>query len=1092
MKSTHFAHSSRHTPCAVFRLNGTRSVPTTLLAAFIIASAALLATSLDAGDTKDKSAFKALKYRLIGPWAGGRASRSCGVAGDPLTYYVAASAGGVWKTTDAGATWKPIFDDQPDSSIGAIAVAASDPNVVYVGAGEANIRGNVAAGHGIYKSTDGGKTWKHVWKQEGQIGQMIVHPKNPNIAFAAVLGRAFGPNPERGVYRTIDGGKSWQQVLKKDADTGAIDVCFDPNNPHILFAGLWQTRRKPHELTSGGPGSGLYQSIDGGDTWKQLKEDGLPGAEEDGPWGRIAVAVAPSDSNRIYALIEAEKGGLYRSDDGGEKWSLVNGNHVIRQRPWYFSTLTVDPKNADVVWFPSVRLLKSIDGGKTFKQVKGPHHGDHHDIWIDPTNPRRMIDSNDGGVDITVNGGDTWITPPLPIAQFYHVACDAKVPYHVSGTMQDVGTASGPSNSLSAGGIQIGDWYGVGGGETGFTAPDPEDANIVYAGEYGGIISVYDHRTRQARNISIYPFNPSGHGAENLRVRFQWTAPILVSPHDHLTVYHAANVLFKTADQGKTWKQISPDLTRNDKSKQKWSGGPITGDNTGVEVYCTIFAIAESSKAKGLLWAGSDDGLVHVSRDGGGKWENVTKNIPNLPEWATIKCIETSPFDAAVAYLVVDNHRQDDARPYLYKTADFGKSWKKLSSSLAQDVYLNVVREDPKARGFLYAGSERGVLMSPDDGVTWLPLKLNLPTAQVSDLVIKNNDLVVGTNGRSIWIFDDMTPLRELRDWLTKPEKEWPVRHWLGEQTQTAVGWRFHQPIYSTEDKNPGDNPPRGAVIHYFLKEKAKLITLDVLDAKGEVIRTLTSKKDEKEEEDEDDPDAPEGDKPVVLPLEPGVQRVIWDLRHKGATVIAGAKLDAGNPKSGPLVAPGRYKLRLTVDGKELAGGSVEVQPDPRVKMTVQDYGEQLKFHLALRDDLTKLSTTVDKLRSLKKQLLARNELLKEVAKAKGLIDDGTKLIAKLDILEGKLHNPKAEVTYDILAQKGGAKLYSQIGALYDFLGQGDGPIGQGMKEVYAEHRKELDRLQIEWRQIAAEDVVVLNRLALSLDVPTVYVPPEK
>jgi photosystem II stability/assembly factor-like uncharacterized protein len=1044
-----------------------------------------------ADDTKDKSAFKALKYRLIGPFAGGRVSRSCGVPGDPLTYYVASAAGGVWKTSDGGNTWKSTFDDQIDSSMGAVAAAASDPNVVYVGAGEANIRGNVVAGHGIFKSTNGGKTWQHVWKQEGQIGQIIVHPRNPDIAFAAVFGKAFGPNTERGVYRTTDGGKSWQQVLKKNPDTGAIDVCFDPNNPHIIFAALWQARRQPWEMTSGGPGSGLYMSSDGGDTWKQLKENGLP--EGDGHWGRIGIAVAPSDSSRVYALIEAENGGLYRSDDGGEKWSLVCGNHLIRQRPWYFSTITVDPKNADVIYCQNVRQLKSIDGGKTFKPIKGPHHGDHHDMWIDPTNPKRMINSNDGGIDITVNGGETWLSPLLPIAQFYHIACDNKVPYHVSGTMQDVGTASGPSNSLSTSGIQIGDWYSVGGGETGFTAPDTKDPNLIYAGEYGGYLSLYDHRTRQARNISIYPFNPSGHGGEDLRARFQWTAPVLVSPHDNKTIYHAANVLFKTSDQGKSWQTISPDLTRDDKSKEKWSGGPITGDNTGVEVYCTIFAIAESTKEKGVLWTGSDDGLVHVSRDGGGKWENVTKNIPGIPDWATVKCIETSPFDAAVVYVVIDNHRRDDSKPYLWKTADFGKTWKSLSASLEQDVHLNTIREDPKAQGFLYLGTERGVHYSPDDGVTWKPLKLNLPTVSVTELVIKNDDLVVGTNGRSIWILDDIAPLRELRPSLTKPEKDWPALVWLGDHTAPAVRWRFHSAIYSTDDKNPGDNPPRGAVIHYFLKDKAKEITLDIMNDKGEVIRSLSSKKEEKAEDDDedDDPDAREAEKAATPSVEPGVQRVIWDLRYKGADVIAGAKIDAGKPKVGPLVVPAKYKLRIIVDGKEQPLGSVEVRPDPRVRLTPPEYESQLKFQLALRDDINKLTFAAERLRSLKKQLAARNELLKDVAKAKNLIEDSKKLMDKLDALEQKFHNPKAEVAYDILAQKGGAKLYSQLTALYDWCGDSDGPITQGMKEVYAEHHKELEQLLGEWRQLVANDVTPLNRVALSLEMPTVFILPE-
>jgi photosystem II stability/assembly factor-like uncharacterized protein len=1054
----------------------------------VLATLPCLASPLQADDdAKDKSPFKNLKYRLVGPFAGGRTTRSVGVPGDPLTYYTAAAAGGVWKSSDGGSSWKPVFDDQPDSSIGCVAVAAADPNIVYVGAGEANIRGNLVVGHGIYKSLDGGKSWKHVWKQEGQIGRMIVHPKNPDIAFAAVLGHAFGPNPERGVYRTTDGGKTWQQVLKKNPDTGAIDVCFDPSNPHILFAALWQCRRQPWDLMSGGPGSGLYVSTDGGDHWKQLTEKGLP----EGDWGRIGIAVAPSDSNRVYALIEAEKGGLYRSDDGGEKWQLINAGKYLRQRPWYFTTITVDPKNAEIVYCPTVRLLKSIDGGKTFKQVKGPHHGDHHDLWIDPTNARRMIASNDGGVDITVNGGETWLAPPLAIGQFYHISCDNRVPYHVAGTMQDIGTASGPSNSLSTAGIQPCDWHGVGGGETGFTVSDPKDPNIVYAGEYGGYVSVYDHLTRQARNISIYPFDPSGHAAEDLRVRFQWTAPLLISPHDHKTLYHAGNYLYRTSDRGTTWKAISPDLTRNDRTKQKWAGGPITGDNTGVEVYGTIFAIAESPREKGVLWAGTDDGLVHVSRDGGGKWQNVTKNLPDLPEWANVVCIEPSPFDAAVAYVVVDAHKLDNMKPYLFKTSDYGKTWKLLSRPLAQDVILRVVREDPKARGLLYVGTDRGVVVSPDDGVTWVPLKMNLPTVPVSDLVVKNNDLVVGTSGRSIWIFDDLTPVRETRELIAKPEKDWPAVLWFGDHVQPAVRWRYHSPVYSTEDKTSGDNPPRGAIIYYYLKEKAKLITLDILDSNGDVVRTYSSKEDKQDEEDEDDPDAREPEKGTVLPVEPGLQRFVWDLRYQGANVIAGAKIDQGNPRVGPLVLPGRYKLRLTIDGKVLPPGSVEVLADPRVKMNLAEYAEQLKAILGVRADINQLTGIVDRMRAVKKQLVARNELLKDVAKAKELIEDSKKLIDKLDKLEDKLHNPKAEVTYDILAMKGGAKLYSQLSAMMDWMSDSDGPITQGMKEVYAEHVKELGKLLAEWRELAGKDVGQLNRQAALLELPTVYVPPE-
>jgi photosystem II stability/assembly factor-like uncharacterized protein len=1019
--------------------------------------------------------LKFVKYRSIGPAAGGRVSRSAGVPGDPLTYYAATAAGGVWKSSDGGLTWKSIFDDQPVSSIGSIAVAPSDPNVVYVGSGEGNIRGNVEVGNGIYKSTDAGKTWQHVWRQEGQIGKMIVHPRNPDIAFAAVLGHAFGANPERGIYRTIDGGKTWQKVLFKDADTGASAVCFDPANPRILFAGLWQTRRRPWELTSGGPGSGLYQSRDGGDSWKQLKGNGLP----DGIWGRIDVGVAPSDSRRVYALIEAENGGLFRSDDGGEKWTLVNPHHYLRLRPWYFSTLTIDPANADVIWCPTLHLLKSIDGGKTFKQVLHTHHVDHHDIWIDPRNSHRMIDSNDGGVDISTTGGETWYAPPLPIAQFYHVAADNRIPYHVSGTMQDLGTAAGPSNSLSAGGIELSDWYGVGGGETGFTAPDPADPFVVYAGEYGGYISRFDFRTRQVRNISIYPTNPSGHGDEELRYRFQWTAPILISPHDPKVIYHAANVLFKTSDAGMHWSVISPDLTTNDRSKQKWSGGPITGDNTGAEYYCTIFAIAESPKQSGVLWAGSDDGLVHVSQNGGKSWTNVTKNIPGIPQWGTVDCIEASRSDAGTAYIVVDAHRLDDMRPYLFKTTDYGKTWEMLSAKLPQDVYLHVVREDGKRQGMLYAGTERGVIFSRDGGVNWQELKLNLPTVAVTDLIVKDNDLVVGTNGRSIWILDDLTPVRA----LAQPEQEarlFPV--------QPAVRWRYHSPVEAPRGKSAGDNQPKGAIVNYFLKQKPKEpISLEILDSKGSVVRTLSSKP-EPEEVPADDPDErEERPKKTILTTEPGVNRVVWDLRYDGAKAIPKAKQDGGEPKIGPLALPGTYTIRLKVDGKTLSE-SVEVRPDPRLQISSADLEEQQKFALTARDDINHLSEMVSNIRSIRNQLASRNELLKDNPSAVPVIQSAKELVTKLDELEAKLHNPKAEVVYDILAQKGGAKLYSKLIFLFEFAKDADGPPTQGMQEVYQEQKAELNYLADEY-QTLVRNLVEQNEKAKDRNVPGVIVP---
>jgi photosystem II stability/assembly factor-like uncharacterized protein len=1081
--------------------------------------------------------LKNLKFRLVGPAVGGRVSRSCGVPGDPLTYYTATASGGVWKSSDGGSTWKPIFDEQSIASIGSIAVAPSDPNVIYVGSGEANIRGNVAAGNGIYKSTDAGKTWKHVWKQESQIGTMIVHPRNPDIAFAAVLGHAFGPNPERGVYRTTDGGQTWQRVLFNNADSGASDVCFDPSNPRILFAGLWQTRRRPWELVSGGPGSGLYLSRDGGDTWQQLvhKEEndpkhwgkGLP----EGTWGKIGVAVAPSDGRRVYALIEAEKGGLYRSNDGGQNWSLASGSNTLRQRAWYYSTLTIDPANPDVVWCPQVPLLRSIDGGKTFARVRGPHHGDHHDIWIDPRNPRRIIDSNDGGIDISTNGGENWFTPHLPIAQFYHVAADNRVPYHVSGAMQDLGTASGPSNSLARGGIAAGDWHEVGGGEAGFTAPDHSDPNILYAGEYGGYISRYDHRTRQARNVGIYLFNISGHGAEDARYRFQWTAPILVSPHDARTIYHAANVLFKTTDGGQHWSAISGDLTRNDKTKQGWSGGPLTGDNTGAEYYCTIFALAESPKQKDLLWAGSDDGLVHVSRDGGKNWTNVTNAIQGLPQWGTVVCIEPSPHDAGTAYVVVDAHRLDNMRPLLWKTTDFGKSWKSLTTKLPQDVYLHAVREDPKRRGLLFVGTERGVAFSTDDGGNWQQLKLNLPPVAVHDLVVKNNDLVLGTHGRSIWIFDDLSPIREASALSSLALSPAPGGSGNGDgepaapstqgQPATAGGvkaisaeahlftpqpaTRWH--LHSSMERGIGQNPPQGALLNYALKKKPdKEITLEITDSSGRPIATFKSKPPKKpatpgkpaepdDQAGDEPPDDPDGRddrfKKPELPTELGVNRFAWNLTYDGATIIKGAKIDTGEPRVGPRVIPGTYKLKLTIDGKAQTA-SLVVLPDPRPQHSASELSEQLQFALQVRDDITRLANRVQTLRVVRRQLAERNALLKDESQAEPLVKQSKELITKLDALEEKLHNPKAKVVYDILAQRGGAKLYSQLAWLYENAKDGDGAPTQGMREFYAECARHHQQYDGELGQLLGTDLAKINELAKKLEVPGVIVPSVK
>jgi photosystem II stability/assembly factor-like uncharacterized protein len=893
-----------------------------------------------------------------------------------------------------------------------------------------------------------------------------------------VLGHAFGPNPERGVYRTRDGGKTWQQVLKKDADTGASDVALDPNNPNILFAGFWQARRRPWELTSGGPGSGLWTSRDGGDSWQQLAGNGLPG----GVWGKIGIAVAPSDGRRVYALIEAEEGGLFRSDDGGESWSRATADRRLRQRAWYYSTLTVNPKNPDEVWLPQVPLLKSLDGGKTVQFVRGTSHGDHHDVWIDPEDPQRLIVAHDGGVDISTDGGESWLAPPLPLGQFYHVSADTRTPFRIAGAMQDIGTAQAPSNTYSGSGIRNGDWYGVGGGEAGWVVSDPAEPDFVYAGEYLGYLSRYDHRTRQAKNVSAWPDNPSGWAGEQMRYRFQWTAPIAVSPHPPHAVYHGANVLFRSRDRGETWEAISSDLTRNDKSKQKWSGGPITGDNTGVETYCTIFAVAESPVTPGVIWTGSDDGLVHVSRDDGKSWQNVTAAIPGLPEWATVRMIEPSRFDAGTAYVVADAHRLDDMRPYLWRTRDYGKSWQRLDRGLARDVYLHAVREDPGRRGVLVVGTERGVAVSLDDGATWRALRLNLPTVAVHDLAIRDGSLVAGTHGRSIWVLDDFAAIRDAglvpaakRGKLQLlPPAETVRRLYQGEWTE---GWT-------------GSNPAQGAALYYWLKEAPKEgeeVEIEILDAQDRLVRTLSTRplpvtgsseygEFEKEELEK-----------LALPRKAGWQKAVWDFGWSGAEFLPGAILDSGYPVFGPAAVPGDYRVRLKALG-ETATVPLRLLPDPASRVTPAQLEEQLRFGLEVRDAITRLTRTAQRLQAVRRQLAERNGLLRDEAPAAALRERSQKLAERLDALEARLHNPKAQVSYDILAMRGGAALYSRFSPFFDWIKDGDGAPTQGGRQVFAALSAGLDTAVSDLDALLAE-VEPLNHDAERLLLPRIYLP---
>ena len=1062
-------------------------------------------------EDEDKGPWKALNYRLVGPFRGGRVLAVSGVVGEENTYYFGGVAGGVWKTTDGGLNWKPLFDKQKDASpsIGALAVSESDPNVIYVGTGEACIRGNIVGGNGVYKSIDAGKTWKFVGLGETRaIGRLIVNPKNPDIAFVAALGHPFGDNEERGVFRTRDGGKTWEKVLYKDAKTGAIDITFDPSNSNILFAALWQAKRTPWSMDSGGPGSGLYRSGDGGTTWKEIKKHGLP----ETVLGRIGVTVSGANPNRIWAVVEAEKGGIYRSDDGGENWQLLTDDHRFRQRAWYYSHIFADPKSADTVYILNTGVYRSNDGGKTFAALRVPH-GDNHGLWIDPKNPKRLINGNDGGATISTDGAQNWTSVyNQPTAQFYHVTTDNRFPYYMYGAQQDNSTV-GIASASPDGSIDRPDWYDVGGGESGYIAPDPNDPEIVYAGSYGGEITRYDHRTGETQAVNPWPINPIGWAAADVKHRFQWTEPIVFSPHDSKTLYFAAEVLFKTTDAGMSWSIISPDLTRNDKQKQQASGGPITKDNTGVEVYDTIFSVVESPAQKDLIWAGTDDGLVQLTRDGGQHWENVTPKA--MPEWGTVSMVEASSKDAGTAYVAVERHKMDDFAPYVFKTTDFGKTWTKLVNGFPANDYVHAVRVDPTHPTLLFAGTESGVFVSYNDGEQWQPLQLNLPPSPVNDLVVKNDDLIVATHGRSFWVLDDITPLEQYSDAVAQEAAHLFV--------PAAANHTVFRGSFFRGGANAGKNPPAGAVIDYWLKtslkkpeadrkeaekkesdskgqtqtaeakdtaekagakgseNEAPKITLDILDASGKVIRHFPKKE---EEGDQDEgfgaPDRNAG----TLPADAGLNRFVWDLDYEGATKVPHAPLWGGST-SGPRALPGKYELKLTVLGKSYTA-PLEIKADPRLKVTQADLEKQFALLIKIRDKVTETDDAINQMRDLRDQMTAINKRLKNDPRGKVITDAGKSLDKKMTEVEEALIQTKAKSGQDVLNFP--VRLNNHLVALSGVVGSADSAPTKQSYEVFDMLSKDVDEQLAKWEAIVATDVKSYNDLIKQQEVPAVMV----
>jgi len=1066
-----------------------------------------------------------LEFRLVGPFRGGRVGAVAGDPNDRMTFYFGSTGGGVWKTTDGGRYWTNVSDKFFErASVGAIAVAMSDPNVIYVGMGESCIRENVSHGDGVYKSTDSGRSWRNVGLGNTRnISTVCVDPRDPDTVYVAALGHAHGPNGERGVFRSRDGGATWQRVLFRDERTGAIDLSIDPNNPRIMYAAMWETMRLPHTMTSGGPGSGIFKTTDGGDTWTELTRNaGLP----TGLLGKVGVAVAPSRPDRVYAVIEANDGAVYRSDDAGGSWTKLSEDRNLRQRAWYYTHIFADPQDADTVWVLNVDAWRSIDGGKTFQQFEIPH-GDNHDLWIDPKDPRRMIEGNDGGATVTFNGGQTWSTIyNQPTAEMYHLVTDTRFPYRIYGSQQDNTAIAVPSRARIMGINEV-EAYEIGGGEAGWIAVRPDDPEIVYCGNYQGYLTRYDHRLGQSRNIMVWPEMSSGHSAKDVKYRFQWTAPTVLSPHDPNTLYHCGNHVFRSRDEGQTWERISPDLTRNDPTRLGPSGGPITKDQTGAEYYCTVFAFAESPLQRGLLWAGSDDGLIHVSPDDGKTWRNVTPR--GLPAWSTVSTIEASPHDADTAYAAIERHMLDDFRPYLYRTTDRGRTWTKITAGIPDDDFCRVVRCDLTRAGVLYAGTETGVYVSYDDGRRWRRVQANLPHVPVHDIAVRESELVLATHGRSFWALDDIAPLR---DWaepkrgqdavLFRPPVAYRVRSKGGFGGKPIPGrnYRFTDATMiayefaedpATGDKvesylDAGKNPPTGAIVHYWLRAKPEgEVKLSFHDARGRLIREFTSRKDRPTEAAPPEAQLPgegaetlgtaagvsqakdERKEPRVK-NDPGVNRFVWDLRHPEATKIEGdpSMEEFERALAGPQVLPGRYQARLTVGGETLTE-EFEVRVDPRVAAEPRELQEQFDLLMRIRDKISETHDAINTIRTVRGQVetwekrTASDRGYRQVTKA------AAALRKQLGAIEEELIQWRAKSRQDTLNWP--IKLNAKLGGLAAATAQADARPTASQLAVFEDLSRRVDAQLEKLRGLMSGDVARFSTLVRSAKLPPIVAP---
>lgn len=994
----------------------------------------------------DQKLYEGLEWRNIGPFRGGRSAAVTGVSGKPNLYYFGSTGGGVWRTTDAGSTWENISDGFFGGSIGAVAVSEWDNNVIYAGGGEVTVRGNVSYGYGMFKSVDAGKTWKSIGlKDSRHIPRIRIHPKNPDVVYAAVLGDLFKSSEDRGVYRSMDGGTTWKKILFANADAGAVDLCMDPNNPRILYASTWRIRRTPYSLESGGEGSALWKSIDGGDTWENLtKSEGMP----KGLWGIVGVSVSPVNSNRVYAIIENDNGGVYRTDDAGKTWTKVNEDRNLRQRAWYYTRIYADTKDVDMVYVLNVRYHMSKDGGKTFNNMNA-NHGDHHDMWIAPEDNQRQAIADDGGGQVTFDGGTNWSTyENQPTAQFYRVITDNHFPYRIYGAQQDNSTVR-IQHRTDGSAITTKDWEETAGGESGHLAVDREDEDIVFGGSYDGYLTRRNHRTGEERSINPWPDNPMGHGAEGAKYRFQWNFPIFFSPHDPKKLYAASQNLHMSTNAGESWELISPDLTTNDATKMGSSGGPITKDNTSVEYYCTIFAAGESPYEKDLLITGSDDGIVSITRDGGKSWSKVTP--ADMPPFSMVNSVEFDPFVKGGAYIAATRYKLGDYKPYLFKTKDYGKTWTKITDGIDATHFTRVVRVDPKRPGLLYAGTESGMYFSFDDGASWKPFQLNLPMVPVTDLTIKNDNLIAATQGRSFWIIDDLTPLHQLNDEIAKRSvhlfKPMPSYRMPGSQRRTP-------------SKTDGQNHPNGVMIHYFLADTAKTkATLEITEMDGTLIKKFSTKPDKKAKEEE-------------IKIKPGLNRFVWNMRYADAEGFDGLIMWSGR-LTGPKAAPGNYKAKLTVNGTSYET-DFEILKDPRTSGSVADIKEQFDFLIQVRDKLSTTNKAVKNIRTAREQINRVVEPMKGKDDMKDLTDMAKSINDDMKKIEEALYQTKNKSGQDPLNYP--VRLNDKLAGVGSEADASDYKPTQQAKQVYQEISQKIDDQLRDLKKIFTERIPEFNK----------------